>query len=86
MTKMILSVLIMTLASSMAFAKDCSHQLERHYSAQKIAVNKVQAVLSNEERAIYTIRANQQGGDFQDEAVVDVQTCKILATYNIWSE
>jgi hypothetical protein len=78
---------VITMATSMALAKDCTHTVSNYYNDTVHAhVQKVTLELGNETRAIYSIRGNEQGGDFMDEAVVDAETCKILTTYNIWSE
>jgi len=77
---------IPSLISSLAFAKNCDRAISQRYSNQKIHIQGIKLVLANDERAIYSIRANQEGGDFQDEAVVIPETCTVLTTYNVWSE
>lgn len=78
---------VITMATSMALAKDCAQDVADYYNGRIHAhVQKISLELGNETRAIYSIRGNEQGGDFMDEAVVDVETCKVLTTYNIWSE
>lgn len=77
---------VLALMTSMAHAQDCSSSLSEEYNLRGIHVKQVKMLFDSGARAIYQIRGNEQGGDFMDEAIVVSETCKIVETYNIWSE
>jgi hypothetical protein len=77
---------VLALMTSMAHAQDCTSSLSEEYNLREIRVQKVTLLFDSGARAIYQIRGNDHGGDFMDEAIVVSGTCKIVETYNIWSE